>query len=59
VHVLLLDLWERLRYGRAVRRTELVADPVFILGHWRSGTTYLQKLLSLDSRHAYPTLLQC
>ncbi|MCR5784264.1 MAG: sulfotransferase [Eubacterium sp.] len=28
-------------------------DPVFILGHWRSGTTYLQNLLSCDEQFAY------
>ncbi len=28
-------------------------EPLFILGHWRSGTTYLHNLLSLDERFAY------
>ncbi len=28
-------------------------SPVFILGHWRSGTTYLQNLLSMDENFAY------
>jgi len=30
--------------------------PLFILGHWRSGTTLLHSLLSLDERWAYPTI---
>ena len=34
----------------------LSADPVFVLGHWRSGTTYLQELLGADPRHTTPTL---
>ncbi|MCC6860459.1 MAG: sulfotransferase, partial [Bryobacterales bacterium] len=38
----------------AVRRTE-IPPPLFILGHWRSGTSLLQRLLAVDSRYAYPT----
>ena len=35
-------------------------DPLFIVGHWRSGTTYLHYLLSLDREaFAYPTNYQC
>ncbi len=44
-------------YGARVRNTEVHA-PVFILGHWRSGTTHLQNLLSLDRRFASPNLFQ-
>jgi hypothetical protein len=32
--------------------------PIFILGHWRSGTTHLHNLLGLDERLAYPTFYQ-
>jgi hypothetical protein len=35
-----------------------VLPPVFILGHWRSGTTHLHNLLSLDERFAYPKFAQ-
>ncbi len=34
-----------LLYGRKIRRTALSQPPVFILGHFRSGTTYLHKLM--------------
>ena len=30
-----------------------VPDPLFVLGHWRGGTTYLHYLLALDSRFDY------
>lgn len=33
-------------------------DPVFILGSWRSGTTYLHNVLSLDDRFVSPNLYQ-
>lgn len=36
----------------------IVSDPIFILGHWRSGTTHLHNILINDSNFSYPTLLQ-
>ncbi len=32
--------------------------PVFIVGHWRSGTTLLHNLLSLDAKFVTPTLFE-
>jgi hypothetical protein len=46
-------------YGRRIRDTRLAADPVFIIGHWRSGTTYLHELMVLDDRFTYPTTYEC
>jgi hypothetical protein len=46
------------RYGSAIRATEVPA-PIFVLGHWRSGTSYLHRLLTLDPRFAFPTMHQC
>lgn len=34
-------------------------DAIVILGYWRSGTTLLHELLSLDSRYTYPTTHAC
>lgn len=48
---------ENLRLGASLRATQ-VAAPLFILGHWRSGTTLLQNLFALDERFATPTLLE-
>lgn len=45
-------------YGEAIRKSDPVKPPVFILGHWRSGTTYLHTLLSNDSQFAYPNLFE-
>jgi omega-hydroxy-beta-dihydromenaquinone-9 sulfotransferase len=50
---------QQLLLGRAVARTELTADPVFILGHWRTGTTLLHELLALDPRLRAPTTYEC
>jgi len=35
-----------------------IHDPIFILGHWRSGTTLIHKLFSLDDQFAFPNLFQ-
>jgi hypothetical protein len=32
---------------------------VFIIGHWRTGTTLLHELLTLDTNHTYPTTYEC
>lgn len=43
---------------REIRSTEISHAPLFVLGHWRSGTTHLHNLLSLDENFAYPTAYQ-
>ncbi len=44
-------------YGEEVAATQ-IHPPIFILGHWRSGTTLLHNLLACDPQLAAPTLLQ-
>ena len=39
---------QSLLWGRALNRLELPEDPVIVIGHWRSGTTYLHQLMSAD-----------
>jgi hypothetical protein len=48
------------RYGAAVREAEVssAAPPLFVLGHWRSGTTHLHNLLAVDERFAFPNNYQ-
>ncbi len=33
-------------------------SPLFVLGHWRNGTTYLHNLLCVDRRFAFPNNFQ-
>src|SRR5262245_55301745 len=35
-----------------------VAPPLFVLGHWRGGTTHLHNLLTVDERFAFPNNYQ-
>jgi hypothetical protein len=53
----LLRWLESLTYGRKVAAVE-VPPPLFILGHWRSGTTYLHRLLARDERFTHLTALE-
>ncbi len=46
-------------YGRQRRRTPLTHPPLFVLGHWRTGTTLLHELLVQDPRFIYPTTYDC
>jgi hypothetical protein len=49
---------ERRRYDRRIAATRADPPPIFILGHWRSGTTHLHNLLGRDPDHTYPTVYQ-
>lgn len=37
---------------------QVIPPPLFILGHWRSGTTHLHNLLSQDDRFAFPNVFE-
>ena len=46
-------------YSKKIKKTKILKDPVFILGHYRSGTTYLHKLIVSDSDLVfYQTLIR-
>jgi omega-hydroxy-beta-dihydromenaquinone-9 sulfotransferase len=54
----LLGRMEDLRYGRKLASQEIDPEPLFLIGHWRSGTTHLHNLLGRAPGHTYPTVLQ-
>jgi hypothetical protein len=49
------DAW----LGGRVSRTPIRDAPLFIVGHWRTGTTLLHEMLILDERHTFPNTYQC
>ncbi|NJM97325.1 MAG: sulfotransferase [Phormidesmis sp. RL_2_1] len=53
-----IRLAENLRYGKAIQHTQIDQPPIFILGHWRSGTTYLHRLMVQDPQWGYVSSLQ-
>ena len=54
-----LSVASKLRFGRALREYEIEEDPIFIIGHWRTGTTWLHELVTADQRQGYPTTYEC
>jgi omega-hydroxy-beta-dihydromenaquinone-9 sulfotransferase len=55
----LLAAQDNLIYSRKVKKVEITESPLFILGHWRAGTTFLHELLIRDPRHTFPNTYQC
>lgn len=50
--------FEEKRFRKKIEEAEIPVDPVFIIGHWRTGTTYLHQLLACDPGTVTPTLFQ-
>ena len=46
------------RYKKMLADKPLEHDPVFILGHWRSGTTFVHNVFSCDKHFGYNTTYQ-
>jgi omega-hydroxy-beta-dihydromenaquinone-9 sulfotransferase len=46
-------------FGPYIERTQIKDAPIFIIGHWRSGTTLLHELMVLDERYTFPTTYEC
>lgn len=45
-------------YMKKLAKEPLQHDPVFILGHWRSGTTFVHNILAQDPRFGFTTTYQ-
>lgn len=53
-----LRLAERALFKPRVESTIIEQPPLFILGHWRTGTTFLHSLLTQDQDTGYVSLFQ-
>ncbi|MBN1624462.1 MAG: sulfotransferase [Clostridia bacterium] len=51
-------LLQKIFFLGKVEKTKIEKDPVFILGHWRSGTTFLSNLITRDNQFGYFNILQ-
>jgi hypothetical protein len=45
-------------YGEKLKSFPVPDDPVFIIGHWRTGSTFLHQILALDEQLVTPKLFQ-
>jgi len=50
--------YEKLFINKKYKKSKIEEDPIFILGHWRSGTTHLHNILCQDPQMGYVTTFQ-
>jgi hypothetical protein len=55
----ILSVIQDLIFAKRIDSSVLGKPPIFIIGHWRTGTTYLHELINLDDRFTAPTALEC
>lgn len=53
-----LRLFERVFYEPRVRAVQMDKPPVFVVGHWRTGTTHLHNLLTQDPNFGFVSTFQ-
>ena len=46
-------------YGNEIKQTRIENEPLFVIGHWRTGTTLLHELLIQDPQFHYPDFFAC
>lgn len=51
-------LREREKFKQILKNHPLPTNPIFIIGHWRTGSTFLHQLLSIDNQLAAPSVFQ-
>ena len=44
---------ESRRFSMEIDSTKLAAPPIFLIGHWRNGTTFLHNLMCRDPNHTF------
>ena len=49
---------EKARYLKILKNSPVPEDPIFIIGHWRTGSTFLHQLMNLDPDLCTPSLFQ-
>ena len=50
---------QKLFYGKKIRDTKLAGAPIFIIGHWRSGTTLLHEYMIRDDQFSFADTYAC
>ena len=50
-----MRFYENIKFDKIINETKIDKHPIFILGHWRTGTTYLHNLISQDKQFGFPS----
>jgi omega-hydroxy-beta-dihydromenaquinone-9 sulfotransferase len=51
--------FEQLLFSKRIAASAVNRRPIFIIGHWRTGTSFLHELMAIDRRFTSPTTLEC
>ena len=51
-------IYEYLRLNKRIKKTIITHPPIFIIGHWRTGTSHLHNLLCQDPQFGFVSTLQ-
>jgi len=54
----LFKLNEKRKYKQILEEYPVPTNPIFIIGHWRTGSTFLHQLLNLDNQLTAPSVFQ-
>lgn len=54
----IFSMIEKKRHKNELKRAKITPAPIFIVGNWRTGTTLLHQLLSLDQHLTTPNVYQ-
>ena len=46
-------------FGYRAEQVPIDHDPIFVIGHWRTGTTLIHELLVQDPQFGFPNTFQC
>ncbi len=58
IWVFFFSIKEKRKYKKQVCSIPVPDDPLVIIGHWRSGSTFLHQLIALDDNFIAPTVFQ-
>ncbi|MBR8833010.1 MAG: sulfotransferase [Stigonema ocellatum SAG 48.90 = DSM 106950] len=50
--------FETVKFGKTIENVQIQLPPIFIVGHWRSGTTFLHNLMAQDKNIGYVSTCQ-
>lgn len=53
-----LNILEQVYFNKKIKHLSIDEPPIFIIGHWRTGSTFLHNLITQDRQFGYPTTLQ-
>ena len=53
-----MSMVENIRFAKKLRETTIKQPPIFVLGHWRSGSTLLHNLITSDPQFSYVNMYQ-